>query len=137
MLPASSRGGQSIGSAGRAVITVAPATTASATSKRMPSPAARRRISRGAFQALQRFEDFCAASLGLLALFLLALDDLLGGFSDKVRIAKLSVDALDVRVGLGDLLLQPGLLGRDVDDALERQRRNFVAHQKLHRAWRR
>ena len=51
-----------------------------------------------------------------------------GALAHEVRIAELGIDALDVGVDLGDLLLQPRLLGRDVDDALERQRRDLAAH---------
>src|SRR5262245_47274343 len=68
--------------------------------------------SRGAFQPLQCLEDLRAAAFGLLALLLLALDDLLGRLAHELRIAKLRVDPLDVSVDLGNLLFEPRLLGR-------------------------
>ena len=42
-----------------------------------------------AFQPLQRLDDLAAAGFGLLALLLLALDDLLGRVGDELRIAEL------------------------------------------------
>src|SRR6476469_2631047 len=79
-------------------------------------------ISFGAFQPLQRFEDFLAAAFGLFALLALAVDDLLRRVRHEAGIAELGVDALDVGFGLLQFLVQPHALGVEIDHALERQR---------------
>src|ERR1043165_9624826 len=137
----SSRAGHNAGSAGRAVMYAAPAIVESANRSKTLSAIARRRAQRrmsgGALEPLQRLENLRAAAFRLLALFLLAFDDLLGRLAYEVRVAELGVDPFDVGVDLGDLLLEPRLLRRDIDDALERQRSDFAAYQELHRSGRR
>src|SRR5436190_22954778 len=72
----------------------------------------------GALKALQRLQNLRAAAFRVLALVLLALDDLLGRLADEIRIAELGVDAFDVGVDLGHFLFEPRLLRCHVDDAL-------------------
>src|SRR6185437_5311393 len=87
-----------------------------------------------AVQPLQRLDDLAAAGFGLLALFLLALDDVLGRIGDEIWIAEFLIDALDVGVRLGLFLAEPRPLGREVDDALKRQGDDLPSDEKLHRA---
>src|SRR5882724_3290823 len=106
----------------------APAKPHNASNRMIPSPAAKRsiprRISCRAFQPLQRLEDLYAALRRLFTLLALAVDDLFRRALDEVGIAELGVDALDVGLDFVDFLFQPRLLRRDVDDALERERRD-------------
>src|SRR6478736_4895134 len=73
-------------------------------------------------QSLQRLDDLGLAGHGRLALFLFFLDDLFRRIGDEFLVAELGVDALDVGVGLGDLLVEPNFFGREINHALERQR---------------
>src|SRR6185312_5584104 len=104
---ASRGGGQRAGSDGRAVTRAAPPSVSRTSSRTIPSPAAKRRMSGRALQPFERLQDLDAAAFRLLALLFLAVDDLLGRALDEVRVVQLRVDALDVGVDLGDFLLQP------------------------------
>src|SRR5439155_1694168 len=84
-------------------------------------------------QPLQRFLQFRLARYRRLALFLFFLHDLFGRVRHEFLVAEFGVDALDVGIGLDDFLVEPGLFGREVDHALERQRHHLAAHQQLHR----
>ena len=63
-----------------------------------------------------------------LAVFL---DDLLGRAAHEIRVVEFGVDLLHLALLLGDLLGQTPLLGADVDDAFQRQRRDDAAHDHL------
>src|SRR4029079_7547062 len=86
-------------------------------------------------QSLQRLDDLGLAGHGRLALFLFFLDDLFRRIGDEFLVAELGVDALDVGVGLGDLLVEPNFFGREINHALERQRCGFAADTDVHRAF--
>ena len=64
-------------------------------------------LSAGFLQPLQRLENLGLARHRRLALFLFFLDDLFRRVGDELLVRKLGVDALDVGVGLGDLLVEP------------------------------
>jgi hypothetical protein len=97
----------------------------------------RRATSLRALQPLQGFGDLGFAQLCFLALLLLFFDDLLWRARDKVRIAKLGVDARDIGVALRHLFGESGALGGKIDNALERQGSDIAAHDKLHgSSWR-
>jgi hypothetical protein len=57
----------------------------------------------------------------------LLLDDLLGRAAHEIGVAELRGDLGDVGVELLHLLSQTGLLGREVDDAFQRQRGGLAA----------
>src|SRR6516225_10607347 len=96
-----------------------------------------RENSRRALEARERFVDLEPASLRLLALLALAFDHVLRRARDEVGVAELSVDAGDVGCNARHFLLQARFLGGKIDHPLERQRRDFPAHDELHRALRR
>src|SRR6266498_4692674 len=93
--------------------------------------------SRRAFQALERFIDLEPARLGLFALLALAFDHVLRRAGDEVGIGELGIDARDVGLDARHFLFEAGLLGGKIDHALERQRRDFPAHDELNRPLRR
>src|SRR5262249_55872734 len=96
-----------------------------------------RENSRRAFEARERFVDFEPARLGFFALLALAFDHILRRARDEVGVAELGVDAGDVGCNARHFLLEARFLGGKIDHPLERQRRDFPAHDELHRALRR
>src|SRR5690606_41067558 len=82
-----------------------------------------RRVFKGseAFQPRQRCLQLRLPRLGGRQLLALLLDHLGGGAGDEVGVAQLLVEMADVAVEGGDLLLQPGALGGEVDDPGQRQ----------------
>src|ERR1700704_4582946 len=84
-------------------------------------------------QPLERFENLFLSRNRRLALFLFFLDDLFRRVGDEFLVAELGVDPLDVGVGLGDFLGEPGSLRGKIDDALERECVRLAAHQQLPR----
>ena len=58
------------------------------------------------------------------------------GIGDKLLVGELAVDTLDVGIGLGDFLVEPRPLGREIDDALQRECSDLAADQQLHGAFR-
>src|SRR5262249_45290522 len=93
--------------------------------------------SSGALEPLERLDDLLFARLRLIALLALALDHLLGRAGKEIRVAELGIHPPDVGLDLAHFPFQPRALGREIDHALERQRRGLAAHQELHRALRR
>src|SRR5581483_5667520 len=135
-LGASGRGGHSAGSEGRAVQNAAAPRSATISSRTMPSPAAARRILYDALQPIERLQDLRAAHQRFLALLLVGLDDLFIGVLEEFGIVELGIDPFDIGVDLGELLLQPRLLRREVDDPFERERGDLAAHDQLRRSLR-
>src|SRR6266436_5270330 len=70
--------------------------------------------SRRVLQPLQRLENLLFLRNSSLALLFLFLDDLVGRVGDELLVGEFGVDALDVGVGLGDFLVEPGLFYRQV-----------------------
>src|SRR5882757_11117081 len=99
----------------------------------VPSRCGREGSSR-AFEPLQSLVDLQAARLGLLAFLALAFDHVRGRAPDELGIGELGVDAGDVGLHPRQLFLQARFLGRDVDHALERQRRHLAPNDKLNRS---
>src|SRR4030081_397027 len=93
-----------------------------------------REWSSGAFEPLQRLVDLLAARLRLVTLLALAFDHVLGRAGDEIGVGELRIDAGNVGLHPRQFFLQPRSLGRNVDHALERQRRHLAANNKLHRA---
>src|SRR5215471_14778947 len=93
--------------------------------------------SRRALQARERFVDLEATRLGFFALLALAFDHILRRAGDEVGIGELGVDAGDVGFNARHFLLEARFLGGEIDYPLERQRRDFPAHDELHGARRR
>src|SRR3954451_4507775 len=85
----------------------------------------------GLLQSLQRLEQLGLAGQRRLALFALLLDDLLGRVGNELLVGQLGLGALDVGVGLADLLVETRALGSDVDHSLQRQRGHFATHEEL------
>src|SRR6266581_559547 len=96
-----------------------------------------RAYSRRALEARERFVDLEAARLGFFALLALAFDHVLRRAGDEVGIGELGIDARDVGLDARHFLLEACLLGGKIDHALERQRRDFPAHDELNRPLRR
>src|SRR5882672_8715092 len=82
--------------------------------------------SRRVLQPLQRLENLLFPRNGSLALLFLFLDDLVRRVGDELLVGEFGVDALDVGVGLGDFLVEPGLFGGEIDHALQRQGYNSI-----------
>jgi hypothetical protein len=74
-------------------------------------------------------QDICLPRRCRFAFLFFLLNDLFGCVGDKFFITKLGIDPLDVRIGLGELLVEPDLLGRKIDHALERQGGNLAPDQ--------
>src|SRR6266568_1973316 len=96
-----------------------------------------RAYSRRALEARERFVDLEPARRRLLALLALAFDHVLRRAGDEVGVAELGVDAGDIGCNARHFLLEARFLGGKIDHPLERQRRDFPAHDELHRALRR
>src|SRR5262245_14391200 len=80
----------------------------------------RRLLLRRAFEPLERFVDLEPARFGLFAFLALAFDHILRRARDEIGIGELSIDAGDVGFDPCHLLLEPGLLGGEIDHPLER-----------------
>ncbi len=70
----------------------------------------------------------------LLALLALAFDHLLRRAGMKSALPSLASMRAMSALTRASLLLEPRLLGDEIDHAFERQRRDLAAHQELHRA---
>src|SRR6478609_11486269 len=86
-------------------------------------------LSGNVLQPLPRLEDFCLARRGCVAFFLFLFDDFFRRVGDELLVGELGVDALDVGFGLGQFLVEPGLLCRKINHPFERQGRDLAAHQ--------
>src|SRR3954469_363160 len=95
---------------------------------------ASRRLGHAGAEPRQRFLDLALARFRGLAALALLVDDLLRRSREEIGVRELGVDLVDIGSELAALLVEARGLGAEVDDALERQRRDFAAHDELHRA---
>src|SRR5664279_5909891 len=82
--------------------------------------------SRSVLEPLQRLEYLRFARHRGVALFLFFLDDFFRRVGDEFLVAELGVDPLDVGLGFFQFLVEPRLLCRKIDHALQRQGRHLA-----------
>src|ERR1700733_12124189 len=82
-------------------------------------------------QPFHRLCDLGLARLRFLTFLFLFLYHFLGGSGDEISVIQLGVDTRDIGIRLGHFLGQPRRLGGQIDDPLQRQRRNLAANDEL------
>jgi len=88
-------------------------------------------------QTLARAGKLNEPGLKRLKSLLMLGDDVLWRSGDEVVVAKFGHDLRDFELLLGDLPIEARLLRSEVDDAGERQRNRFPAHDEKQSPWRR